>query len=62
MDVEAFECHVIAGGETLFTRYRPEMLKIETEWGTKSCVQAAAQRHNYRTVDLGTDTALVRKD
>mmetsp|Transcript_8617 Transcript_8617/g.15469 ORF Transcript_8617/g.15469 Transcript_8617/m.15469 type:complete len:329 (-) Transcript_8617:24-1010(-) len=60
MDVEAFECHVMAGGETLFTKYRPKMLKIETEWGTKSCVEAAAAKHNYRTVNMGSDTGLVR--
>eukprot|EP00929_Paragymnodinium_shiwhaense_P118403 TRINITY_DN90324_c0_g1_i1.p1 TRINITY_DN90324_c0_g1~~TRINITY_DN90324_c0_g1_i1.p1 ORF type:complete len:388 (+),score=88.00 TRINITY_DN90324_c0_g1_i1:99-1262(+) len=61
MDVEAFECNVLAGGQTLFTQYQPHILQIETEFCCKAkdnCVQKAAEEHGYCKIGLGQNTAL----
>jgi len=61
MDVENYECHVLAGGDELFTKYSPKFMKIETEWGnTRTCVQQTAAKYGYRTTPLGGDTGLVK--
>eukprot|EP00403_Amphidinium_massartii_P017659 CAMPEP_0178408614 /NCGR_PEP_ID=MMETSP0689_2-20121128/20033_1 /TAXON_ID=160604 /ORGANISM="Amphidinium massartii, Strain CS-259" /LENGTH=322 /DNA_ID=CAMNT_0020029721 /DNA_START=26 /DNA_END=991 /DNA_ORIENTATION=- len=53
MDVESYECHVLAGGDHLFSHYSPKLMKIETEWGnTSSCVSELAQKQGYRTHPL----------
>eukprot|EP00971_Amphidinium_carterae_P182936 3630238-Amphidinium_carterae.2 len=61
MDVEAYECKVFAGGKSLFSKYSPKLLKVETEWGkTKTCVENLAAQHGYRTHGMGTDTGLIK--
>jgi len=61
MDVEAYECKVFAGGESLFSKYSPKLFKVETEWGnTKACVNHLAVKHGYKTHGMGTDTGLVK--
>lgn len=63
MDVEAFECNILAGGQTLFTKYHPHILNVETEYCCKTpnnCVDQAAQTYGYCKVPLGTNTALHR--
>jgi FkbM family methyltransferase len=48
MDVEDFECHVLDGGQSLFTKYQPGLLQIETENPTvQACVKDQAARHGY---------------
>lgn len=62
MDVENYECQVFAGGETLFTKYRPKVLQVETAWGkTGQCVQDVAGKHSYNTMKLGENTGMVAK-
>ena len=49
IDVEGFECQVFAGGQTLFTRYRPRFLLAETKDPVVArCVREIAARHGYR--------------
>jgi FkbM family methyltransferase len=60
MDVESYECNVFAGGHTLFEKYHPKLLQVETEWGRgMECVQAKAAKFAYRTVTHGPDTTMV---
>ena len=48
IDVESFECQVFAGGQTLFTRYRPRFLLAETkDPSVERCVHKEAARHGY---------------
>jgi len=52
MDVERYECNVLAGGSTLFTRFHPKGLMIETRRGdsdTTGCtVQDVMKGGNYK--------------
>lgn len=60
MDVEKYECHVFAGGQSLFTKFHPKLLKVETMWGkTGQCVHNEAAKHNYRTVHGHENTEMV---
>jgi len=60
MDVEMHECAVLQGGASLFKKYRPKLLQIETEWGNaSSCVQKAAETYGYHLVKDGPDTRMV---
>jgi FkbM family methyltransferase len=62
MDVENFECHVFAGGESLFTKYHPKLLQVETMWGhTGQCVADMANKFSYNTVKVGENTEMVAK-
>lgn len=62
MDVENYECHVFAGGETMFSKYRPKLLQVETMWGrTGQCVMEMALKFSYNTVQMGENTAMVAK-
>ncbi|CAJ1407317.1 unnamed protein product [Effrenium voratum] len=61
MDVEVYECHVLAGGGSLFAHFQPKLLQIETAWGnTSACVHEQAEKHGYREQKFGGDTAMVR--
>eukprot|EP00403_Amphidinium_massartii_P044513 CAMPEP_0178469178 /NCGR_PEP_ID=MMETSP0689_2-20121128/53295_1 /TAXON_ID=160604 /ORGANISM="Amphidinium massartii, Strain CS-259" /LENGTH=312 /DNA_ID=CAMNT_0020096245 /DNA_START=37 /DNA_END=975 /DNA_ORIENTATION=- len=61
MDVENYECHVLAGGDELFTKYSPKFMKIETQWGnTGTCVNQTAAKYGYRPTSMGSDTGLVK--
>ncbi|CAE7381881.1 unnamed protein product [Symbiodinium sp. CCMP2592] len=63
MDVEVHECQVLAGGGSLFTDYRPQILHIETAFGDSGkCVQAKASAHGYRTKTVQGDTVMVASD
>ena len=60
MDVETYECHVLAGGDTLFSRYHPKLLQVETAFlNTSKCVHAKAEEYGYREKVLGGDTSLI---
>ena len=60
MDVEVHECQVLAGGDSLFTSFRPHILQIETAFGNSGkCVEAKAAEHGYRTKTAGPDTIMV---
>merc|ERR1712113_500623 len=55
VDVENFECHVLRGGDGLFTKYSPKFLKFETSINeTRDCVMNAAAKHGYRIFDIAT--------
>jgi len=61
-DVEAYECNIFRGGQTLFQKYHPHFLKVETRWNTTSdCVAAEARKHHYQLfpIDNGNDTLMV---
>ena len=63
MDVEVHECQVLAGGGSLFTDYRPQILHIETAFGDSGkCVEAKASAHGYRTKTVQGDTVMVASD
>lgn len=48
MDVEGFECNVMAGGQKLFTDYRPAYIQVEVTFpNTTQCVLDNARRHRY---------------
>merc|ERR1719221_2595412 len=62
MDVENFECHVFAGGESLFTKYHPKLLQVETMWGkTGECVADMASKYSYNAIKVGDNTEMVAK-
>ena len=49
LDVESHECDVLAGGESLFTTYRPRWVRAENEAGeVRACYREMAARHGYR--------------
>lgn len=57
MDVESYECKVFAGGQSLFQKYHPKLLQVETMYGnSKQCVQAEAAKYAYRTLPAGENT------
>lgn len=59
MDVENYECQVFAGGQTLFTKFHPKILQVETMWGsTGKCVQEEAAKHGYYTSPGGENTTM----
>ncbi|CAJ1445247.1 unnamed protein product [Effrenium voratum] len=63
IDVEAHECQVLAGGGSLFSRYRPKFLQVETAWlNTSKCVAAAAEQHRYRTFRVMSSTVMVAEE
>jgi len=60
MDVENYECHVFAGGESLFTKYHPKLLQVETMWGkTGECVADMAKKFSYSTYKVGDNTEMI---
>jgi len=62
MDVENYECHVFAGGASLFTKYHPKLLQVETMWGkTGQCVADMAQKYSYDAIKVGDNTEMVSK-
>jgi len=62
MDVENYECHVFAGGESLFTKYHPKLLQVETMWGkTGECVADMAKKYSYNAIKVGDNTEMVAK-
>jgi FkbM family methyltransferase len=59
MDVENYECQVFSGGQTLFTKFHPKILQVETMWGnTAKCVQDEAAKHGYYTSPGGENTTM----
>ena len=49
IDVEGFECEVLRGASTLFTRFRPKLLLVEGKVAaTRRCVEEAAARFGYK--------------
>ena len=60
MDVEEHECQVLAGGDSLFSKYHPKLLQVETQFGdARNCLHNKALQYRYREKPLGADTALV---
>lgn len=48
-DVEGAECDVFSGGPSLFSRYRPKLLQVETlQQHVVECVHGLARQHGYR--------------
>ena len=53
MDVEGFECAVLAGSSSLFTRYRPSVVLMEGKYyASKRCALSTAASHNYTVHSL----------
>ena len=49
LDIEMHECAALAGGASLFERYSPRFLTVETAYGnTSRCVRRTAHRYGYR--------------
>jgi len=51
IDVEGYECNIFRGGQTLFQKYHPHFLQVETSsyWKhTCSCVVEEARKHHYQ--------------
>ena len=48
IDVEGFECEVLRGASTLFTRFRPLLLVEGKVAATRRCVEEAAARFGYK--------------
>ena len=49
IDVEGFECEALAGGESLFTRYRPRLLQVEGKVpSVRACIERLSHRHGYK--------------
>jgi len=49
MDIEGSECAAMAGGQSLFTKYRPLLLQLELkERHVDACAHEQAARHGYR--------------
>lgn len=62
MDVENYECNVLAGGQSLFAKYHPKLAQVETMWGkTGQCVAETASTFSYNSVKVGDNTELVSK-
>jgi len=62
MDVENYECHVFAGGHSVFEKYHPKLLQVETMWGkTGECVADMGSKYSYATVKVGDNTEMVAK-
>jgi FkbM family methyltransferase len=48
MDVEGFECNIMAGGSSLFSHYRPKFVQFEAKGAkTTKCMEAAADKQNF---------------
>jgi FkbM family methyltransferase len=48
VDVEAAECDVFAGGQTLFTRLQADFVQVEgLQEATRQCIRREAERHGY---------------
>lgn len=67
VDVEGFECEMLAGGQLLLTSIRPKFIIAEMKFGrTAKCWQQQAALHGYtiERVDPGNDrnTLFVRSD
>mmetsp|Transcript_78648 Transcript_78648/g.156358 ORF Transcript_78648/g.156358 Transcript_78648/m.156358 type:complete len:151 (+) Transcript_78648:683-1135(+) len=48
IDLEGHECSVLAGGQTLFTKYRPQV--VMAEWKQQhvaACMRANGRHHRY---------------
>lgn len=58
MDIEAHECKVLAGGSSLFKRYRPKVLRAETAYSGWQCFQEAASAHGYDLHRMGGETII----
>jgi len=53
LDVEGAECVVLAGGRTLFTRYRPILILTEGKLAsTRRCAAETAAAYNYTIYQL----------
>jgi len=62
MDVESYECNVFAGGASLFEKYHPRLLQVETAWGNSSqCVSEAASKYSYDLVKDGANTEMKQR-
>lgn len=61
MDIEAHECEVLKGGQSLFQKHYPAYLKVETMYGSAGCVQNESVRHGYRLYPIEGDTIMAKK-
>jgi len=60
MDVESYECNVFAGGESVFTKYRPKLVQVETLWGhSAECVKNMSSKYSYNATLTGDNTEMV---
>jgi FkbM family methyltransferase len=59
MDIEKYECRVLAGGQSLFQRFHPQVVRAETKYCGSHCFEEAAAKYGYRVVPNGAETILV---
>ncbi|CAE8670902.1 unnamed protein product [Polarella glacialis] len=60
IDIEGHECKVLASGGSLFSKYAPKLVQVETNVGDSlNCVKHAAASFSYQVRSLGGDTALI---
>lgn len=59
MDVEKYECNVLEGGQSLFTRFHPHFVRAETAFSGRECFEKAARDHGYSVFPQGGETTLV---
>jgi len=61
MDVEDNECAVLAGGHTLFQKYRPAVLRLENaQQATTECYESVSRRYGYRILRYNASGGLAR--
>jgi len=61
MDIEAYECKVLEGGQSLFTNYLPQLLKVETMYSGVQCWNPVAGKYGYHIFPHGgTDSIIVK--
>jgi len=60
MDIETYECKVLEGGQSLFTKYLPQLLKVETMYSGVQCWNPVAGKYGYHIVPHGTDSIIVK--
>lgn len=56
MDIEEFECKVLAGGDTLFSKFSPQVAKIETFYSATACWKPVMDKYGYRMETRHTDS------
>lgn len=61
MDVEHYECHVLRGGQSLFEKYRPQYMQVETtSVETSTCVDDEAKKFKYKIFTKDANSLLAR--
>lgn len=62
MDVEEYECNVLAGGASLFDTFKPSLLQIEvTNVNSRECVSQKATQYGYSLHPAGDNMLMTRE-